>query len=83
MKTLILMIPVVVLLAACGSGGGDSDIGGTAASGSESTPPAAQADSFLGTVSSVVGASSETAEPATVDATPASAPEDTEPMPLS
>ncbi|OWW22025.1 hypothetical protein [Noviherbaspirillum denitrificans] len=82
MKKLFLLIPAVVVFAAC-SGGGDGDVGGTASSGSSQTPSAPQADRFTGDVSAVLGSSSETTEPAALDASPASKPEDTEPMPVS
>lgn len=82
MKKHILLIPAVILLAACGSGG-DDNAGGNASTGSGQTPTMPQADSFMGTVTSVVGASSDTGEAAALDATPPSAPEDSEPLPVS
>ena len=81
MKKPFLLIPAIVLLAACS--GGDGDAAGTTSNGSGQTPAAPQADRFTGDVGAVVGNSSETTEPAPLDASPASAPEDTEPVPVS
>lgn len=84
MKKHILLIPAVILLVACGSGSdGVENAGGTASTGSGHTSPLPQTDSFFGTVTSVVGASSDTSEAAMLDATPPGKPEDTEPLPVS
>ena len=80
MKTYLSLIPIALLLAACGSGGGDETP--TAASSGQQSG-AAQADSFMSNVNAVSGTSTDGAEPAAVDASPASAPEDTEPSPVS
>jgi hypothetical protein len=82
MKKHILLIPAFILLAACGSGGEDNPAS-TASTGSGQTSTMSQADSFLSTVTSVVEASSDITEAAPLDATPPSATEDSEPMPLS
>lgn len=82
MNKLLLLIPVVAFLAACGSSDGDSGVTTTAATDSQqaTSPPI---DTFIGDVTVVVGTSSDTAEPVVLDASAASSPEDSEPLPVS
>ena len=82
MKKYLSLIPIAVLstLTACGSSGNDA--GGTATTDAQEKA-APQAGRFISEVSAMVGASSDTAEPAAVDASPATKPEDSEPSPVS
>lgn len=79
MKKHLSLIAIALLLTACGSGGDDA--GSAAATGTQQTA-VPQADSFMNNVNAAIGTSSETAEPVAIDASP-SAPEDTEPSPVS
>lgn len=79
MKMHLSFIPIAVLLASCGSSGDDT--GATAGTGALRTG-ATQADSVMSNVIAVAGATSESTEPATFDASPGSAREDMEPSPV-
>ncbi|RJF98125.1 hypothetical protein [Noviherbaspirillum saxi] len=93
MKKLLFLFPILAALTACGGGGGN---GGGDIAATDTTPApvattpapapvatAPAADAFTGNVSSVVGMSSDTAEPVALDASAASMPEDSEPTPVS
>ena len=71
----------LLALAGCGGGGGGNDSNNNAGTGSGIT--SAQNDSFIAKVTAIVAASSEIGDPEPTDGITASAPEQTEPTPLS
>jgi hypothetical protein len=79
MKKLLLLIPVAALLVACG--GSDGSAGAAATGTQQAITPAA--DTFTSNVTAVVGTSSDSVEPAALDASAAGGPEDAEPSPVS
>lgn len=80
MRKNLALIPIAVLLAACG--GGNGDLADTAPAIQPTQTAPMPADAFTGKVNATAGASSETAEPAAVDAA-VSSPEETEPSAIS
>lgn len=86
MKNLAILLAACAALTACG-GGSSADGGGSAsdvgAMAEPATTGATAADNFTSHVASVVGSSSDTAEPEAVDTASADMPEDTEPTPVS
>ncbi|WP_292938447.1 hypothetical protein [Noviherbaspirillum sp.] len=85
MKNLAILLAACAALTACG--GSSADGGGSASDVGAMVEPATAgttaADNFTSHVASVVGSSSDTAEPEAVDTASADMPEDAEPTPVS
>jgi hypothetical protein len=71
-------LPLALALAACGSSHHDNPTTPT----TPTTPPVSMTDAFITYVTQQVASLSETAEPASTDGVTATAPENTEPVPV-
>jgi hypothetical protein len=84
-RTLMAMavLGLAVTITACHHGDDDHDPGqGTPPVGATPTPPTAT-DAFVSYVTQLIGIQDETGEPASIDGVAATAPEGTEPLPVS
>lgn len=80
MRKYLLIIGMSAALAGCGG----SDSGGTTANpGGGSSPPMSTVDAFFSRVMALIGSSPDDTEPVAVDSASPTAPEDSEPTPLS
>lgn len=79
MKKWMIVLTAAAITAACSSGGG----GGDGSSSGTQPETGAVANSFTSAVLDLLGMTSETAEPVPVEQFTESAPETTEPVPVS
>ena len=79
MKKYLSMAAMTILLAACGGGG----YGGGGGGSSYTPPPVAYSDAFIAYVATTVSIAPDTVDATIVDAIVATAPENSEPIPVS
>jgi hypothetical protein len=77
----VAIVTAALLLAACGSS--DDDKYTSTTPGASQPPPAAYVDTFIAYVQSLIATTSDTSEPVAIDSVPVTAPENTEPVPVS
>lgn len=79
MKHYLALIALALVLSACGGGGNDAPDPVVVAPPPVTPAPVPVADAFTTSVTTVVAANSDTAEPAAFDSVAATAPDTTEP----
>lgn len=80
MRNILGLVALTLALSACGGGGGSGTP--TPIDPPAPTPPTAMIDAFITSVLAIVGATSDTSEPVSLDAYAVTAPDDTAPTPI-